>query len=172
MKKVIMVVSLFILLILLYFILSTDVHKLYKMNWNINIPNPNKCYSPIEYVGAGDVLAFDIMYYDKEDIENLINKKEFSKIDVNLSNFYYRQVKQHFFKYLSDDDLNKFNSYFDKDKIFNDNNYYAILEDDNDGKGYSFNLLIIDTNNNIMYSLNSNYDRNYIYIENYNKDNK
>lgn len=156
MKKIFILFIIVIFTIVMYLKFDSNIHNIYKENWNISIPNPTKYISPIEHVGAGDILAFDIMYYKEENIKYLISMEEFNKIDLDLEHFYNNEVRKNFFYYLNDEELKKFNFYFDKEKIFNEDNFYTILEKNTEFR-YSFNLLIVDVEDNILYSIHSNY---------------
>lgn len=156
MKKIFILFIIVIFTICMYLKFDSNIRNIYKENWNISIPNPAKYISPIEHVGAGDILAFDIMYYKKENIKYLVSMEEFSKIDLDLEHFYNNEVRKNFFYYLNDEELKEFNFYFDKEKIFNEDNFYTILEKNTEFK-YSFNLLIVDVEDNILYSIHSNY---------------
>ena len=96
------------------------------------------------------------MHYEDEDIRYLISKKEFSRIDFELERFYNNEVRKNFFYYLNGEELKKFNFYFDKEKVFNEDNFYVILEKNTESR-YNFNLLIVDVGDNILYSIHSNY---------------
>lgn len=156
MKRTLSLLTVFFCILFLIFFHKTDIKSIYKENWNFDIPNPIKKISPIEHVGAGDILAFDIMYYNKNDIKQLISMKEFQKVNQRLENFYNKDLEQYFFCYLEEGDLKIFTSYFNKSELFKENNFYVILEK-NTKYRYSFNLLIIDTSNNTVYSISSNY---------------
>jgi hypothetical protein len=156
MKKMFIIFTIAIFVIVIHLRFGSNIHDIYKENWNISIPNPTKYISPIEHVGAGDILVFDIMHYEDEDIRYLISKKEFSRIDFELERFYNNEVRKNFFYYLNGEELKKFNFYFDKEKIFNEDNFYVILEKNTESR-YNFNLLIVDVGDNILYSIHSNY---------------
>ncbi len=87
MKKMFMLFTIAIFVIVIHLRFGSNIHDIYKENWNISIPNPTKYISPIEHVGAGDILVFDIMHYEDEDIRYLISKKEFNRIDFELEAF-------------------------------------------------------------------------------------
>lgn len=152
MKKII--IALIFLIALLFLINIFSVKIAYKINWNINMPNPKKVESPINYVGGGDILAFDIMYYNKKDIEKILKKTQ--TVKINEEDIKIIQEKLNYFKsFLDEKQLEKLEDYF-KEEILENNDYYILLEKKS-SKGKMFDLLIIDSKNNIIYSFNTNF---------------
>ena len=90
------------------------------------------------------------MEYNNRDIEKII-KQGFKKIDIEeINEIYEKAITGDLFKYLNEDEKQAFLENFDKEKLFNTNNYYLFYEDTEEPV-YEFVLFIIDTKENKLY---------------------
>ena len=104
----------------------------------------------IIYHDGIDRIAFQIMEYNNRNIEKII-KQGFKKIDIEeINEIYEKAIKGDLFKYLNEDEKQSFLENFDKEKLFNTNNYYLFYEDTEEPV-YEFVLFIIDTKENKLY---------------------
>ena len=104
----------------------------------------------IIYHDGIDRIAFQIMEYNNRDIEKII-KQGFKKIDIEeINEIYEKAITGDLFKYLNEDEKQAFLENFDKEKLFNTNNYYLFYEDTEEAV-YEFVLFIIDTKENKLY---------------------
>lgn len=153
-KKNIVLFGLLLFIVLSFLYINSKIDILYKINWNINIPNPEKSEILINE-GFIDSTIFEKMYYSGKNINKLKNKEFLKKIEDNVDDF------NHIYKTLVVDFFSDtyeyeqiINENLTKEIISNQNNYYALLErNERYEPGYCFNLLILDTENNNMYSL-------------------
>lgn len=135
-------------------VFRTDIQSLYKENWNIEIPNPNKVISIIEQISQ-DPASMNILYYSKEDIDIIKNQNYFKQINENKAEFerkYNVYVKNYFLKNLTESEIQLFNENINEDELLNKQNYYAILEKRNTYYPI-FEFLIIDIENNAIYTM-------------------
>ena len=104
----------------------------------------------IIYHDGIDITAFQIMEYNNRDIEKII-KQGFKKIDIEeINEIYEKAITGDLFKYLNEDEKQDFINNFDKENLFNTNNYYLFYEDTEEPV-YEFVLFIIDTKENKLY---------------------
>ena len=135
-------------------VFRTDIQSLYKENWNIEIPNPNKVISIIEQISQ-DPASMNILYYSKEDIDIIKNQNYFKQINENKAEFerkYNVYVKNYFLKNLTESEIQLFNENINEDELLNKQNYYAILEKRNTYYPI-FEFLIIDIESNAIYTM-------------------
>lgn len=155
--KIIMIIIIVISLFCLIYISLFNVRTVYKVNWNIDgMPNSKKLSVIINHVGAGDILAFDIRYYSEKNLKKLIELDFFKKVDSEFE-VKIREPLAKFTHYLQEEEINKFNKYFNIDYLNNSDNYYVLLEEISESKGYTFEILIVDTKDRKLYSIFSNY---------------
>ena len=146
----ILVLMFIILVILGYCHISSSINYLYKENWNLNIPNPIHQEELIDSV-IGDGVIFEIYYYTKEDVETIKKNKSFKQIEVSsINEIYENNVETVFINYLSPNEKELFYSKFDCSKLFNETNYYTFITENNNS---SFLLLVLDTENKMLYSI-------------------
>ena len=157
-KKIIFVVITILVIVtgIIYFNYRFSTNVVYKKRWNIDLPNPNGINSIINYSGAGDYKWFETLNYNEEKVKNIINIKEFKKIDDKMLEIYENVVDKCFIMYLNDEEIKLFNSNFDTKELFVNSNYYAFFEL-NDENRYYFEFLFLDTNTNKLYSIASDY---------------
>lgn len=148
---------LLVLVIGFFYIFYFDTRRAYKANWNIDIPNPQKIYSPVKFIGGGDIKALDIMYYKEKDFNNIKTMNIFKNINDDGSKVCLDTINDHFIKYLNEQELEAFYNNFDAEKLLNENNYYTLLEKSSEHRDYTFDLLILDVENNVAYSIVCNY---------------
>ena len=105
----------------------------------------------IIYHDGIDITAFQIMEYNNKDIEKII-KQGFKKIDIEeINEIYEKAIEEDMFRwYLNEDEKQAFLENFNKEKLFNTNNYYLFYEDTEEPV-YEFVLFIIDTKENKLY---------------------
>lgn len=103
------------------------------------------------------------MYYRKEKIDKIKDMIDFKPMDNEIYEIYDKVINEFFIPTLAEEELENFNNNFNIKELAIDTNYYALLEDDNDCKGYIFSLLILDTKNNKLYTIYNNYYRNMFY---------
>lgn len=124
--------------------------------WGIKILRPKKIKYVIEENGI-DATILGIMYYDSKDIEMIKNNENFQKIEYDPERFYkeYTSLVDNYFKYLlSNENQEILKQTLIWNEISQPNNFYAIKKKYNKGQvGFSFTLLILDVNNNKLYSV-------------------
>lgn len=104
----------------------------------------------IIYHDGIDLTAFEIMEYSNEVIQEII-KHDFKRINIEeLNEIYEKVIEEELFKYLNEEEKQAFLENFDKDKLFNTDNYYLFLEDA-EKPVYDFTLFIIDMQENELY---------------------
>lgn len=138
---------------LVYDIVTTNTNKIYKENWNIDIPNPTKYKCPINQ-NSKDPSIICLLYYNSENVDILKNKNFFKKIEENEEEFtrkYNVYIQNLFFKELTEKEKQIFMDKLDTESIFNPNNYYAFLEKRKNH--FIFEFLILDTTKNILYTI-------------------
>lgn len=151
MKKIIKTIIFFcIILIILVVVYHFFKYKYYTFNFNtLKFPNANKTQTIIDSGGI-DVTTFQIMDYNNEDIKEII-KQDFKKIGLEkINEIYEKAITGDLFKYLNEDEKQDFINNFDKEKLFNPDNYYLFCED-KESTVYEFVLFIIDTKENKLY---------------------
>ncbi len=156
MKKYIAIIMIVLLLSILFIFINyynSNIAVFYRKQWNVNIPEPNKIETIIKHDVFQEVFEFSLMYYDINATNKIELSDMFKKIDIDLKNNYYK-IREHFIKYLTMDELKTFNDIFNKDELFNENNYYMLLENKD---SYRLNLLVFNTQNNILYSIDTTY---------------
>ena len=91
------------------------------------------------------------MEYNNRDIEKII-KQGFKKIDIEeINEIYEKAIEGDIFRwYLNEDEKQAFLENFNKEKLFNSDNYYLFYEDTEEAV-YEFVLFIIDTKENKLY---------------------
>lgn len=139
---------------ILFVMFSSDTHGIYKANWGIDIPNPQK----EEYITADDRHSvFQIMNYKEKDIQKLKEKNFMQKINVenidSLNKDYEKLIENLFIRFLNREERKIL---YEKDlkKLFNEDNYYALIEkNERYSNDYKFLFLLLDSEQNVMYSL-------------------
>lgn len=158
-----------LLLILIFLLISFftlayyTIPFFYKETFNISLPYYYKKESIVRPTGRGYEKNLEIMYYRKEKINKIKDMTAFKSMDNEIYKIYDEVINKLFIPTLAEEELEAFNNNFNIKELATDTNYYALLEDDNDCKGYIFSLLILDTKNNKLYSIYSNYYRNMFY---------
>ena len=116
----------------------------------LKFPNANKTLKIID-IGGIDQTVFQIMEYNSKDIEKII-KQDFKKINVEeVNEIYEKAIEGYIFRwYLNEDEKQAFIENFDKEMLFNTNNYYLFYEDTEEPV-YEFMLFIIDVDENKLY---------------------
>lgn len=95
-------------------------------------------------------IDFQILEYSNKDIKNII-EQDFNKIEINqINKIYQKAIEESLFNYLSDEEKEAFLENFNKEELFNTNNYYLFLEDA-EYPVYKFMLFIIDVDENKLY---------------------
>ena len=91
------------------------------------------------------------MEYNSKDIEKII-KQDFKKINIEeVNEIYEKAIEGYIFRwYLNEDEKQAFIENFDKEMLFNTNNYYLFYEDTEEPV-YEFMLFIIDVDENKLY---------------------
>lgn len=122
----------------------------------MDLPNPKEENYIIYFSGAGDYKWFEILNYNRSDIEKIIDLEDFKTVDDELIEKYNSIVNKCFIMYLSDDEAKLFDSNFDTESLFTKSNYYAFFELEDEYR-YYFEILILDTKDNKLYSIASDY---------------
>lgn len=141
-------------LIFLYVIITSTTHNTYKYNWKIDIPNPQK----IEYILEDDRhTTFQIMHYNSKNIEKLKNREFMKKINevnlISLNTDYETLIEKFYTRFLEKEEKELLLSKKFKSK-FKDSNYYTLIEiNPRYSNYYKFLFLLLDTEENILYSL-------------------
>lgn len=122
----------------------------------MDLPNPKYENYIIHFSGAGDYKWFKILNYDRSGIERITGSGNFKTVDDELIEKYNSIVNECFIMYLNDDEEKIFNSNFDTESLFTKSNYYAFFELEDEYR-YYFEILILDTKDNKLYSIASDY---------------
>ena len=149
MKKKIIILTCILLPILFFVVYCYSFDYYAFKDYELKIPRSiNK--NTIIYHDGIDITAFQIMKYENEVIQEVI-KHDFKKINVEeLNKIYEKAIKGDLFKYLNEDEKQAFLENFNKEKLFNPDNYYLFYEDTEEAV-YEFVLFIIDTKENKLY---------------------
>ena len=149
-KKIITILIICIILIILIVAYHFSKYNYYTFNFNtLKFPNANKTLKIID-IGGIDPIDFQILEYSNKDIKNII-EQDFNKIEINqINKIYQKAIEESLFNYLSDEEKEAFLENFNKEELFNTNNYYLFLEDAEDSV-YKFMLFIIDVDENKLY---------------------
>ena len=136
-----------ILVIIIYF--YNEGYYAFK-NHELRLFRPDNKETVIYHDGI-DRIVFQIMEYNSRDIEKII-KQGFKKINVEeLNEIYEKAIEKELFQYLDEEEYD-FLENFNKEKLFNTNNYYLFYEDTEEPV-YEFVLFIIDTKENKLYHI-------------------
>ena len=149
-KRIITILIICIILIILIVAYHFSKYNYYTFNFNtLKFPNANKTVKIID-IGGIDPIDFQILEYSNKDIKNII-EQDFNKIEINqINKIYQKAIEESLFNYLSDEEKEAFLENFNKEELFNTNNYYLFLEDAEDSV-YKFMLFIIDVDENKLY---------------------
>lgn len=149
-KRIITILIICIILIILIVAYHFSKYNYYTFNFNtLKFPNANKTLKIID-IGGIDPIDFQILEYSNKDIKNII-EQDFNKIEINqINKIYQKAIEESLFNYLSDEEKEAFLENFNKEELFNTNNYYLFLEDAEDSV-YKFMLFIIDVDENKLY---------------------
>lgn len=149
MKKRIIILTCILLPILIFVVYYYSFDYYAFKDYELKIPRSiNK--NAIIYHDGIDITAFQIMKYENEVIQEII-KQGFKKIDIEeMNEIYEKAITGDLFKYLNEDEKQDFINNFDKEKLFNPDNYYLFCEDTEEPV-YEFVLFIIDTKENKLY---------------------
>lgn len=157
-KKNIYTIILIALGIVLFIKYISSVHFMYKVNWNINIPNPKSVETIYENSGFQFGQYLDVMHYSKKNINKLIKRDYFKKIEKENKEFLEKKYNDFITinSFMKDNEelQQLYDNIIQPNIKFNENNYYALFEEGylNSIK-YNLIILIIDTENNNMYSI-------------------
>ena len=157
-KKNIYTIILIALGIVLFIKYISSVHFMYKVNWNINIPNPKSVETIYENSGFQFGQYLDVMNYSKKNINKLIKRDYFKKIEKENKEFLEKKYNDFITinSFMKDNEelQQLYDNTIQPNIKFNENNYYALFEEGylNSIK-YNLIILIIDTENNNMYSI-------------------
>lgn len=152
-KKKLCTIFLVILGIVLFIKYISSIHFMYKINWNLNIPEPVSVDIIHNYTTfqGGDYLH--IMHYKKKNIEKLIKKNHFKKINNENKEFLINKYND-FIDYYEKYNKELFDITIQPKITFKETNYYMLIEKGYIGHiDYSFLLLIIDINTNCVYAI-------------------
>lgn len=152
MKKKIIILTCILLLILLIIVYCyNDDYYAFKGH-ELKIPRPDNMKTVI-YHGGIDETAFQIMEYNSKDIQKIISQG-FKKIDVEeINKIYDKAIEDDIFHCcLNEEEKQAFLENFNKDELFNADNYYLFYEDTEEPV-YEFVLFIIDTQANKLYHI-------------------
>lgn len=156
-KKVTLIIFIVILIIIvaiLFFNYRFSTNVVYKERWGLNLPNHKKKKYIIHSSGAGDYMWFKILNYDRSDIEKIINLESFKIVDDELIEKYNSIVNKCFILYLDEEKKELFDSNFNTEDLFVKSNYYAFFELEDEYR-YYFEILVLDTKDNKLYSIAS-----------------
>lgn len=137
---------------------ENNISWVYKANWNIDgMPNPKKINTVLEFVGAGDILAFDIMEYSTKNFQKLKNMDIFQNFKENSKEEVKEILVNHFDTCLDYEEEDLYKTYFNLDNLSSKENYYAILHRYSDVRGNIYEVLVLDTKEQLMYSMHCNF---------------
>ncbi len=149
-KRIITILIICIILIILIVAYHFSKYNYYTFNFNtLKFPNANKTVKIID-IGGIDPIDFQILEYSNKDIKNII-EQDFNKIEINqINKIYQKTIEESLFNYLSDEEKEAFLENFNKEELFNTNNYYLFFED-TENPIYKFMLFIIDVDEKKLY---------------------
>lgn len=157
MKKII-IITFLLLIIFAIFLKQNIVNIVYYIDWDIkNMPNPQKINTVFEFVGAGDIKAFDIMMYNKKSFKKLKEMDIFKIFEGNAKEEVKEILDNYFEKYLNYEEEKIYKSYFNLDNLSTKENYYAILHRYSNIRGHIYKILVLDSKEQLMYSMHCNY---------------
>jgi len=126
----------------------------YKANWNIeNMPNPKRINTVLEFIGAGDIMALEVMKYNKNNFQKLKEMNIFKNIEENSKEEVKEILVNHFESCLNNEEEKIYKSYFDLDTLSTKDNYYAILHRYSEIRGNIYEVLVLDNKEQLMYSM-------------------
>lgn len=149
MKKKIIILACILLPILLIIVYCYSYDYYAFRDYELRIPRA-KNKNTIIYHDGIDLTAFQIMKYNNEVIQEII-KHDFKKIDIEeLNEIYEKVIEEELFQYLDEEEKQAFLENFNKEELFDTDNYYLFLEDV-ERPVYDFTLFIIDMQENNLY---------------------
>ena len=150
MKKKIIILTCILLSILVIVIYCYNNDYYTFKGHEFRVPRPDNTKTII-YHGGIDQTAFQIMEYNSKDIKKII-RQGFKKINLEeINEIYKKTIEESIFRwYLNEDEKQIFLKNFDKEKLFNTNNYYLFYEDTEEPV-YEFMLFIVDMKENKLY---------------------
>lgn len=158
-KKKIFILVPFVIILLFWgmILFNKNTFILYdKFNQKEHILFLKKVENIIPNGGISDVLSFRIYHFKTKDIAKIKNNINFKKVDDNLLDIYNTVVKDCFIMHLDNEKLELFKNNFNVNMLKSNSNFYMFSETE-DNNRYYFELLILDNDNNSLYSIISNY---------------
>ncbi len=151
-KFIIIILSIIscVMIIGVLFMYLSSINFAYKINWNIDIPNPKKVISKYNNTGFQYGLYLDIFHYNQREIMQLISKLNFQKIDRS-EKLKLTQKYNEFMNNLEEELQKKFDDVIQPETNFNNNNYYVYLEKNSNKSNYCLLLMVLDVINNKVY---------------------
>ena len=152
MKKKIIILTGILLTVLIIVIHSFNEGYYAFKDHKLRLFRPDNTKTVIYHDGI-DQNVFQIMEYDSKNINEII-KQGFKKIKLEeINEIYKKAIEEYIFRwYLNEDEKQVFLENFDKEKLFNNNNYYLFYEDTEEPV-YEFVLFIVDTQENKLYHI-------------------
>lgn len=146
----------YLLIILMIFMLLDMIlfpmHFLYKINYNIDISEPNNIENIISIGSLQDGLYLDRFSYSSQKIQKLIKKRCFKKINAENKRILISKYNS-FLNGIDEKNKEIFKANINQD-IFNEDNYFVLFETgDSNSMNYNLALLILNLSNKEIYSI-------------------
>lgn len=120
---------------------------IYYFNFNVNFPFP-KTQDELYHLVGRDSTSFQILTYDKKSFNKLKNQKYIKRINVDKVNKLLNDLLPDEYGPIPKEIMEK---YFDKKSLINQDNYYALIKQDN-SENSDFLFFLLDTKNLKVYS--------------------
>ena len=120
---------------------------IYYFNFNINLPFP-KTQDELYHLVGRDPTSFQILMYDKKSFNKIKNQKYIKRVNVDKVNKLLNELLPNEQGPIPKKIMEK---YFDQKLLINQDNYYALIKQD-DSENSDFLFLLLDTKNLKVYS--------------------
>lgn len=121
--------------------------SIYYFNFNINLPLP-KTQDELYHLVGRDPTSFQILMYDKKSFNKIKNQKYIKRVNVDKVNKLLNELLPNEQGPIPKKIMEK---YFDQKLLINQDNYYALIKQD-DSENSDFLFLLLDTKNLKVYS--------------------
>lgn len=151
MKRKTLIILILMFMLISFLVLKSEPSKKSEIIWGVVLPHPKNVNTLIKYYGI-DPTVFEITNYDKNDID--IIKNEFEKIDINyLNQIYEHEIYPNFINRIKEEDQEVFFRNFNKEELFNTENYYLFRSKNRGSLSPDIMLMILDVQNLCVYTL-------------------